>query len=179
LIAGVGVIAKMFFYIYATAHDDRYYQPAHDIYDLVIAATKSDAAREQPVKDKNELERWQKTYAMKGHELAGTHDKSAIGALLSRHNQEIQACYEVRLSANSKLAGTLVLNLESDQTGVIKGASTDPKAGMADLAAVAACAAEHAKAWRLPKTANGAGSHSTRIKLTYNLAPKKADEPKK
>ncbi len=173
IIAGVGVIAKMFFYIYATAHDDRYYQPAHDIYDLVIAATKSDAAREQPVKDKNELERWQKTYAMKGHETAGTHDKSAIGALLSRHNQEIQACYEVRLSANAKLAGPLVVNLESDQTGVIKGVSTEPKAGMADMAAVAACAAEHAKAWRLPKTANGTGSHSTRIKLTFNLAPKK------
>ena len=24
----------------------------------------------------------------------GTHDKDAIGALLSRHNQEVQACYE-------------------------------------------------------------------------------------
>ncbi len=173
LIAGVGVLAKLFFIEYATAHDDRFYQPAHDIYDMVIAAIANDQAREAPVKDKNELERWQKTYTTKGRETAGTHDKTAIGALLSRHNQEVQACYETRLTANPKLGGPLVVNLESDQTGAIKGVSTDPKAGMADMAAVAGCVAERARAWRLPKTANGTGpAHSTRIKLTYNLAKK-------
>ena len=174
LLGGAGVIAKLFYYIYASAHDDRYYQPAHDLYEALIVAIKDNAAREPVVKERNELERWQKTYAMKGRENAGTHDKGAIGALLSRHNQEVQACYEIRLSGNPKLAGTLVVTLESDQTGEIKGVSTDPKAGQADMAAVAACAAEHARAWKLPKTANGspAAKHSTRIKLTFNLAKK-------
>src|SRR6185369_13596357 len=80
-----------------------------------------------------------------------THDKSAIGALLSRHNQEVQACYELALGNNPKLAGNLVLHLDADQTGAIKGAATEPKAGLADMAAVAGCVSEHARQWKLPK----------------------------
>ena len=62
-------------------------------------------------------------------------------ALLSRHNQEVQACYELALGNNPKLAGNLVLHLDADQTGAIKGAATEPKAGLSDMAAVAGCVA--------------------------------------
>ena len=51
----------------------------------------------------------------------GTHDKGAVGALINRHNQEVQACYEAALAANPKLGGTLTVNVEADQTGGIKG----------------------------------------------------------
>ena len=96
--------------------------------------------------------------------------RSRIGALLDRHSQEVQACYEATLAANPKLAGTVTLNLETDQTGVIKGVSTDPKAGLADLSAVAGCVAEHARSWKLPKRGTAG---TTRIKLTYAMSLRK------
>jgi hypothetical protein len=52
----------------------------------------------------------------------------------------------------------------------VKGASTDPKAGLADMAAVAGCVAEHAKTWKLPK--RGVPG-MTRIKATYSFGPMK------
>jgi phage tail protein X len=101
---------------------------------------------------------------------AGTYDKDAIGALLKRHNQEIQACYEQVLSANPKLGGTLTINLEANPQGQITGASSEPKAGMQDMSAVAGCAVERAKAWKLPKKVNGNGTGTARMKLIYNLS---------
>lgn len=170
LVESVYIMGRLFHILYATAHDDRYYQPALDLYQLTIPLiTMNQKAHDEAVKDMGFLEGSFK--AMK-HD-AGTHDKDAIGALLKRHNQEIQACYEQGLAANPKLGGNLELDLESDQTGVIKGASTEPKAGLADMSAVAACAAEHAKTWKLPKRANGnAPPGVTRIKLTYTLSRK-------
>ena len=100
---------------------------------------------------------------------SGTHEKQAIGVLMQRHSQEVQACYEDALAANPKLAGTLTVTLESDATGDIKGVATDPKAGVADLSAVAGCAAGYAKSWKLPKRGMAG---STRIKLVYQLSKK-------
>jgi hypothetical protein len=60
--------------------------------------------------------------------------------------------------------------LESDQTGVIKGAATEPKAGQADIAGVASCVLDRAHKWKLP-TRGKPGS--TRLKLTYTLSPRK------
>ncbi|HLL24774.1 MAG TPA: AgmX/PglI C-terminal domain-containing protein, partial [Kofleriaceae bacterium] len=98
----------------------------------------------------------------------GTHDKDAIRVLAERHNLEVSACYEGVLVSNPKLGGNLVLNIESDQSGAIKGASTEPKGGVADMAAVAACVTDAAKAWKLPKRGMPG---NTRIKLTYQLSP--------
>ena len=168
----VYIMGRLFHILYATAHDDRYYQPAHDLYQAAIPlmSMASQATREEALKDQALLEGSFK--AMK-HDY-GTHDKDAIGALLKRHNQEIQACYEQGLAANPKLGGGLTLMLESDQTGVVKGASTEPKAGLADMSAVAGCVVEHAKTWKLPKRANGNGAPgATRIKLGYSLSIRK------
>ena len=137
----------------------------------------NDKVREEAAKDQANLEGSFK--AMKA--AYGTHDKGAIGALLGRHNQEVQACYEQGLAANPKLGGSLVVNLESDQTGAIKGATTQPAAGLQDMAMVAGCVAARAKSWNLPKRANGNGAPGvTRIKLTYSMSvAKKPEAPAK
>jgi len=163
VVKNVYVMARLFHILYATAHDDRYYQPAHDLYQLSVPKiTLDNAARTEAMKDQDILEKTFKS--MKAG--VGTHDKAAIQALLGRHNQEVQACYEHGLSANPKLGGSLVVHLESDQTGAIKGVATEPKAGMADMAYVAGCVEKRAKTWKLPSRAQ---SGSTRIKITYTM----------
>jgi hypothetical protein len=167
LVQSVYIMARLFHILYATAHDDRYYQPAHDLYQLAVPKlTMDDKVRAEAQKDADILEKTFKS--MKAG--VGTHDKGAIGALLNRHNQEVQACYEYGLQTNPKLSGNLVVNLESDQTGRIKGVSTQPKAGLADMALVAGCVESHVKNWRLPTRAQAG---TTRIKLTYSTSAKK------
>ncbi|MEO6774672.1 MAG: AgmX/PglI C-terminal domain-containing protein [Kofleriaceae bacterium] len=168
VVESVYVMARLFHILYATAHDDRYYEPAHDLYNASVPLiTMNDSVRNEALKDQANLEGTFKV--MKAG--AGTHDPAAIGALLKRHNQEVQACYEQALSANPKLAGTLSVTIEADQTGAIKGVTTEPKAGLQDLAMVAGCTAERAKHWTLPKRANGTGAPSTtRVKLDYVLS---------
>jgi hypothetical protein len=52
-----------------------------------------------------------------------------------------------------------------------EGRDTDPKEGATGISQVARCVSERAKQWKLPKRGMAG---STRIKLTYNLAPRKA-----
>lgn len=157
---------RLFHGLYATANDIRYYQPAHDIYGFTVDKIMDASLRAQAQKDQVTL-----AATLKNTKAGtGTHDKAAVGALLNRHNQEVQACYESVLAANPKLGGSLTVNLESDQSGTIKGVSTEPKAGLADLSAVAGCVTEHAKGWHLPKRGMAG---TTRIKLTYSLSPRK------
>jgi hypothetical protein len=152
--------------LYATANDLRYYQPAHDLYTATISLIMDGTKRAEAQKNLAVLEATVKNTKAG----TGTHDKGAIGALINRHNQEVQACYEAQLAANPKLGGNLTLNLESDNTGAIKGVATEPKAGLADLSAVAGCVAEHAKGWKLPKRGMAG---NTRIKVSYALSPRK------
>jgi hypothetical protein len=160
----VFLMARLFHVVYATSHDDRYYQPAHDLYALVVPKLVfDDTLRKEGQAGADTLEKTFK--AMKAG--VGTHDKGAVGALLSRHNQEVTVCYENALSQNPKLGGTLTLNLESDQTGAIKGVSTEPRAGAEGMSAVAGCVAERAKSWNLSKRAQAG---NTRVKATYSLS---------
>jgi hypothetical protein len=62
------------------------------------------------------------------------------------------------------------VTLEIDVAGGVKGSSTDPKAGQADLAAVAGCVEKAARTWKIPKRGMPG---ATRVKLTYVMAPKK------
>jgi hypothetical protein len=169
LVETVLSFARLMHVLYASAHDDRYYQPAHDLYLAVMPfITTNKTLEAQVLQQSTNLDSFKQ--AMKPN--AGTHAKDQIAPLLDLHNQEIQACYELALAQNPKVGGTLVIHLESDQTGVIKGVSTEPKAGLADLSLVASCAADRAKQWHLPKIANGTvPPRTTRIKLTYSLAP--------
>jgi tetratricopeptide (TPR) repeat protein len=170
LVETVVSFARMLYVLYATAHDDRYYQPAHDLYLAVMPfLTTNKQLEKQTLEESTNLESFKK--AMKPTD--GTHAKDQIARLLDLHTQEVQACYEQALTMNPKTGGTLVVHLESDQTGAIKGAATEPKSGLADVSLVAGCVADRAKAWKLPKIANGTGpAHTTRIKLIYSLAPR-------
>lgn len=165
------IMGRLFHILYATAHDDRYYQPAHDLYaESIPLITMNPKMQADAQKDQAFLEGSFKS--MKAGQ--GKYDASAIGALLGRHNQEVQACYERGLATNPKLAGNLVVNLDVDQNGTVKGASTEPHAGAQDMAMVAGCVSERAKGWKLPTRANGKGAPgSARIKITYNASPKK------
>jgi tetratricopeptide (TPR) repeat protein len=165
LISAVAVMARLFHIMYATANDIRYYQPANDLYVLTKPLI-SDAKRRADTN--NDLETLQRT--LKNTKVGtGTHGKDAIGVIVSRHLQEVQACYEERLVGSPKLGGSLVVTLDSDQSGAIKGVATEPKAGQADLAAVASCVAEHARQWNLPKRGMAG---TTRVKVPFALAPK-------
>ncbi|MDB4959963.1 MAG: hypothetical protein JWO36_7532 [Myxococcales bacterium] len=165
IVESISGMATLFHVLYATANDVRYYQPAHDLYEATIPLlTMNDARRAESTKYAATLEA-----TLRGMKAGtGTHEKGAMTSLLGHHNQEVQACYELGLQSNPKLGGTVIVNLEVEQSGVVKGASTDPKAGLADLSLVAGCVAEHAKAWKLPKRGQAG---TTRIKLTYNMSP--------
>jgi tetratricopeptide (TPR) repeat protein len=167
VVESVYIMGRLFHILYATAHDDRYYFAALDLYNASVPLiTMNDTTRDQAQKDKVNLDA---TFRGMKHD-AGKYDKDAIGALLKRHNQEVQACYEQVLSANPKLGGNLTINLEANAQGAITGASSEPKAGMQDMSAVAGCVVEHAKTWRLPQKINGKGTGTARMKLIYNLS---------
>ncbi|HEX2690797.1 MAG TPA: AgmX/PglI C-terminal domain-containing protein [Kofleriaceae bacterium] len=166
IVQGVYLMGRLFHILYATANDRRYYQPAHDLYALTIPLLSDAATRTQAQKDAGVLETTLKNTKVG----TGTHDKGALGALFARHSPEIEACYEAGLAGNPKLGGTITLNLESDASGVIKGISSEPKAGLADLSAVAGCVIEHAKQWKLPKRGMAG---TTRIKMSYAFSIKK------
>jgi hypothetical protein len=165
VISGIYGIARLFHLLYATANDVRYYQPAHDLYVETIPLIQETAIRDQAKGDLSVLEKTLKNTKAG----TGTHEKQAIGVLLGRHNQEVQACYEDTLAADPKLSGSMTINLESDATGEIKGASSEPKAGAAGMSAVATCVIAHAKTWKLPKRGMAG---NTRIKLVYQMAKK-------
>jgi hypothetical protein len=165
LIGAVGGIARVFHFVYATSNDVRYYDPANELYLLVIPLIMDANVRTERNSDAAKLQA-----TMKNTKVGtGTHDKDAIRVLAERHNAEIATCYEGVLVSNPKLGGNLTLNLESDATGVIKGASTEPKGGVADMAAVATCVTEAAKTWKLPKRGMAG---NTRIKLAYTFSKK-------
>ena len=166
LVRGVYGIGRMFHLLYATANDIRYYQPANDLYIATSGLIMDPAQRQSAKSDADNL-----AQTLKNTKAGtGTHQKEAIGILMQRHNQEIQACYEKGLATNPKVGGTLTLNLESDQSGAMKGGSTEPAAGAADLAAVAGCVKEKALTWKLPKRGSAG---ATRIKMVFTLAPRK------
>ena len=163
---GVNLMGRLFHTLYATANDKRYYQPAHDLYEITIPLLADPATKAQATKDAKILETTLKNIKPG----TGTHDKGALGTLLGRHNPEVQACYEAALGGNPKLGGTITVTFESDATGAIKGAATEPAAGLTGLAQVAGCVGEHAKRWMLPKRGMAG---TTRIKASYALALKK------
>ena len=164
MIQGVYLMGRLFHILYATSNDKHYYEPAHQLYELTIP--KLDPTNQaQAQQDLKKLETTLKNMKVG----TGTHDKGALGALLPRHNLEVQACYEAALQNNRKLGGTLTVNLESDATGAIKGVSTEPRPGAADLGAVAGCVLPRAKQWKLP-TRGMAGT--TRIKMSFALSIK-------
>ena len=165
VVQGVFGIGARLHLIYSTSGDFRYYQAAHDLYAAAGPQITDPKLKAQWTDYSANLEKTLKNTKVG----TGTHDKEAISWLLKQRDAEVQTCYEASLQGNPKLGGTLTVNLESDASGTIKGVATEPKGGIADMAAVAGCVAEHAKQWKLPKRGMAG---STRIKLTYSLSLK-------
>jgi hypothetical protein len=159
-------LSARFHSIYATANDRRYYDAAHDMYAEVTPKIDDVTKRNTAADYSNKLE------LTMAHAKVGTgrHDKNDTAAVIDFHAQEIQACYEDALAKNGKLTGDVTLMIDLDQTGAVKGVTTDPKAGSADLAAVAGCVADRAKGWKLP--ARGSQG-TTRVKTPYHLTLRK------
>jgi hypothetical protein len=157
-------LALTFHALYATSMDDRFYDPAHQLYDLYGAlAGRADA--DEMKKHLGDLEAVKKM-AKPG---TGTHDKSIIGPLLAQqHAQEIQACYEAALAADASVSGMLTLTIDFDQTGVVSGATSSPPPGKDGLARVGACATAAARTWLLPARSIPG---KTIVTAKYELAP--------
>lgn len=163
VVAAVQRIATFFHSIYGTSHDQRYYAPAKELYDGVLAAT--EAAKKPAVQQLiAQLEQTKKAIRPGG----GVHDKEIVAALLGLHAQEVLACYEnAMVPAVATFSGDLSLVLEFNAQGAVTGVTSTPPAGEADLAAVAKCASERARVWRLP--ARGKPGVS-RVTLNYGLS---------
>jgi hypothetical protein len=157
-------LAVTFHSLYATSMDDRFYAPAHALYDLYNALP-GRADTDEMKKHESDLEAVKKA-AKPG---IGTHDKSIIGPLLAQqHAQEIQACYEAALAADPTVSGVLTLTVDFGADGKAAGATSTPPGGKEGLARVGSCASDAARAWLLPaRTMPG----KTIITAKFELAP--------
>lgn len=99
---------------------------------------------------------------------SGAQYAEALVVPLSARTQEAQSCYEQVLQGEPALAGTVTLALEIDQAGAVAGASSQPPAGDAGLAAVARCIEERARAWVLPSRPRAG---TARVAIAYALTP--------
>lgn len=162
VLAAVLRVATFFHSIFGTSHDQRYYSPARELYDAVLAA--SDATRKPEVQKLIEqIDKTRKAIRPGG----GVHDKDLVAALLRLHDQEVLACYEnVMVKQGGSFEGALSLVLEFDVSGAVTGATSTPPAGESEVAAVAKCSTERAKQWRLP--ARGKPGVS-RVTMNYGL----------
>jgi TolA-binding protein len=138
-------LTVFFHTLYATSMDDRFFEPARQLYELYLGLPgRADA--DEMKKHADDLAAAKKS-AKPG---TGTHDKSIIGPLMLQHAQEVQACYEATLAADASVSGTLALTIDVDQTGKVVGATSNPPPGKAGLARVGACAIDAARTWILP-----------------------------
>jgi hypothetical protein len=158
----VGNIAAYLHSIYAASNDARYYQPAHDLYHLAVPLI-TDTSRKQTLG--NYMGRLEATHNMMKPNT-GRLGKDNVKNIVAQHDQEVQACFEGVLAGVGKLSGTVALTLDIQQDGTVRGTTTDPKAGMADVSAAAACIAAQAKTWKFP--ARGSAG-STRATVKYQL----------
>jgi hypothetical protein len=139
--AQICVLAESMHAIYTSANDDRYYQPAHDLYALCAERVADHARHEELASNTTHLELSRQ--ALRPH--TGRLGRSNVKYLIANHDQEVQACYESALVANPELTGDFTLGLEIEQDGRVRTADANR-----ELAGVAGCVAAAAKAWAFP-----------------------------
>ncbi|MBP9085728.1 MAG: hypothetical protein KBG15_06395, partial [Kofleriaceae bacterium] len=121
--------ASRFHSNYATSQDDRYYQPARDLYAAVAIAgdVSADLATQAKAIDTT------KTNITSGKAPGkGIHDKSVVIDTVQLHQFEVKTCYEGVLAGSPGVGGGVTLVLEFDMKGVATGATTNPAGGVAD-----------------------------------------------
>jgi hypothetical protein len=158
----VCTLAESLHAIYSSANDDRYYQPAHDLYAVCADRVADHARHDELAANSSHIEL--SHLALKPH--TGRLGRSNVKMLVSNRVQELQACYEAALVAAPELAGAFALTLEIEQSGRVVAATPD---GAGELAGVARCVAAAAKAWHFP--ARGAvGSTRATVRCTFQPA---------
>jgi tetratricopeptide (TPR) repeat protein len=163
LLAAVRQVGQRFHSVYATSQDARYYQPARDLYAAVASAGDGSDELAKLAKQIDTT----KATAKPGN---GTHDKDVVASIVGLHAQEVQACYEAQLAGSPAIGGGIILTMEVDDKGAVTGASSNPAAGGADMAAVAGCIIDRARSWRLPSRGKPG---VTRINAKFELSAKK------
>jgi tetratricopeptide (TPR) repeat protein len=159
--------AQRFHSNYATSQDDRFYQPARDMYAAVAQAGDGSADLASQAKG---IDTVKANVAAGKLQSKGIHDKSVVIDTMQLHQFEVKTCYEAVLAGAPAVGGGVALTLEFDMKGAVTGATTNPAAGVADLSAVASCVVEHARTWRLP--ARGTPG-VTRATIKFELSSKK------
>jgi len=156
-------LATFFDTIYRTTRDEHFYGPATELYGLYLELPgRTDTAEVKKFLDDMKLVK------AAPQQDVGRHDAGFIGTLAKVREVEVQSCYEAVIAGDAKAAGALTVTLEIAANGEVQGVATDPAAGEAGLAKVAACAAAKIKAWQFPaRTKPG----TTRVKIPYQLAP--------
>ncbi len=155
--------------LYSTSRDERWYQATAALYAAYLSLP--DRADAVSVKaEADSIEATHKTPA----EGIGRHDKDSIRYVIEPYGGQVLYCYDRFLQRDRTLGGKLTLTLEVDVGGLVVGATSEPGAGEAGLAAVAACAVERARAWIFPMRTRAG---TTRITATYGLAPAEPLKP--
>jgi hypothetical protein len=159
--------AQRFHSNYVTSQDERYYQPARDMYAAVSAA--GDTSGELASQAKS-IDMVQKNIASGKAPGKGVHDKGVIIDTIQLHQFEVKSCFEAVLAGSPSIGGGVALMLEFDMKGAVTGASSNPAAGVADMPLVAACVVEASRSWKLP--ARGTPG-VTRVTAKFELSTKK------
>ena len=146
--------------IYVTSGDERYFQPAEDLYWYVIPkiANSQAAGASQSLGAAHRMKK----------PGPGTLEASVVAAMLSDHDREVQACYEGVLLRAPTAAGAITATIDVDGRGIVTAVTAKASAG-ASLTAAADCAAAHAWTWSFPAVG---GDGSTRVTVRYQLAPR-------
>jgi hypothetical protein len=156
-------LARLSALFYNTAQDERWFTAMDALYAdyLQIPGITDATAVQTELKGLDQGH----AHAKKG---AGVHDKDAVNYVLQPHAPEVLGCYDDQLQKDPTLSGNLKLTLEVADTGKVSGKNADPGAGEQGLAAVAACALDHAAEWAFPsRTKPG----TTRVTVSYVLQP--------
>lgn len=156
-------LATFFHSIYHESLDQRYYTAAETLY--THAGSQQGTANAALARDSLANLRDARGRASPQN---GKHGEQVLYQISLLRAEAIKGCYEAVLLADHKLSGLLSLTLEIDHTGAVKGAASEPAAGLDGVPAVAACAIEHARRWTFPsRTVPG----KTTIRLPYLLRP--------
>jgi hypothetical protein len=156
-------LAVFFHNVYHDSLDKRFYSAAETLYQHLIQAPGRRDTEEQRGKLAN-----LKNARAHANPVDGKHGAQSMYQLAMLRAEVVKACYEAALLLDPQLVGTLVLQLEIDQSGTVIGAATQPTEGMEGIPDVARCAGERSRVWRFPaRTVPG----KTTMTLAYALAP--------